>query len=100
MGGAFVAYMGGAVMESCCFVWKNAKKNAGLQGSILSDHCMATGFGSIELPTCGLLQRGRDHSPPTASVADPRGGNTGHIPPPRAVKRTSLGPRAGCSYVH
>ena len=28
------------------------------------------------------------------------GGNTGHIPPPRAVKRSSLGPRAGCSYVH
>ena len=34
------------------------------------------------------------------AVADPRGGNTGHISPPRAVKRTSLGPRAGCSYVH
>ena len=34
------------------------------------------------------------------SVADPRGGNTGHIPPPRAVKRSSLGPRAGCSYVY
>ena len=39
-------------------------KNAGLQGSTLSDHRMTTGFGPFELPTCGLLQRGRDHSPP------------------------------------
>ena len=27
---------------------------------------MTTGFGPFELPTCGLLQRGRDHSPPKA----------------------------------
>ena len=43
---------------SCCF--------AGLQGSTLSDHRMTTGFSPFELPTCGLLQRGRDHSPPNA----------------------------------
>ena len=52
--------------DKCCFVWKYAQKIAGLQGSTLSDHCMTTGFGPFELPTCGLLQRGRDHSPPKA----------------------------------
>ena len=31
-------------------------KNAGL-----SDHRMTTGFGPFELPTSGLLQRGRDN---------------------------------------
>ena len=36
------------------------------QGSTLSDHRMTTGFGPFELQTCGLLQRGRDHSPPKA----------------------------------
>ena len=41
-------------------------KNAGLQGSTLSDHRMNAGFGPFELPTCGLLQRGWDHSPPKA----------------------------------
>ena len=51
---------------SCCFVWKYAQKIAGLQGSTLSDHLMTTGFGPFELPACGLLQRGRDHSPPKA----------------------------------
>ena len=30
--------------------------SSGLQGSTLSDHCMTTGFGPFELPTCGLLQ--------------------------------------------
>ena len=44
------------------------KKIAGLQGSTLSDHRMTTGFGPFELPTCGLLQRGRDHSPPKACL--------------------------------
>ena len=33
MGGAFTAYMSGAVMASCGFVWKNPQKNAGLQGN-------------------------------------------------------------------
>ena len=51
---------------SCCFVLKYAQKIAGLQGSTLSDHRMTTGFGPFELPTCGLLQRGRDHSPSKA----------------------------------
>ena len=41
-------------------------KNAGLQGSTLSVHRMTTGFGPFELLTCGLLQRGWDHSPPKA----------------------------------
>ena len=57
---------GGYDKLSCCFVWKYAQKIAGLQGSTLSDHRMTTGFGPFELPTCGLLQRGRDHSPPKA----------------------------------
>ena len=39
-------------------------KNTGLQGSTLSDPCMTTGFSPFELPTCGLLQKGQDHSPP------------------------------------
>ena len=30
-------------------------KNAGLQGSTLSNHHMTTGFSPFELPTCGLL---------------------------------------------
>ena len=46
--------------------WVAQKINAGLQGSTLSGHRMTTGFGPFELPTCGLLQRGRDHSPPKA----------------------------------
>ena len=40
--------------------------NAGLQGSTRSGHHMTTGFGPFELMICGLLQRGRDHSPPKA----------------------------------
>ena len=51
---------------SCCFVWKYAQKIAGLQRSTLSDHRMTTGFSPFELSTCGLLQRGRDYSPPKA----------------------------------
>ena len=42
---------------SCCFMLKNA----GLQESTLSNHCITTGF---ELLTCGLLQRGWDYFPP------------------------------------
>ena len=34
----------------------------------LSDDRMTTGFGPFELLTCGLLQRGRDHSPPKACL--------------------------------
>ena len=48
---------------SCFFIWKYAQKIACLQGSTLSNHRMTTGFSPFELPTCGLLQRGRDHSP-------------------------------------
>ena len=42
------------------------QKNTGLQGSTLSGPRMTTGFGPFELPTRGLLQTGRDHSPPKA----------------------------------
>ena len=42
------------------------KKNTGLQGSTLSGPRMTTGFGPFELLTRGLLQKGRDHSPPKA----------------------------------
>ena len=40
------------------------KKKLVFRGSILSGHHMTIGFGSFELLTCGLLQRGWDHSPP------------------------------------
>ena len=43
-----------------------AQKITGLQGSTLSGPRMTTGFGPFELPTRGLLQKGRDHSPPKA----------------------------------
>ena len=46
------------------------KKNTGLQGSILSGHRMTTGFGNIELPTRGLLQKGREHSLPKFCFAE------------------------------
>jgi len=40
-------------------------KNAGLQGSTLSDHRMTTGLVPFNYQ-CGLLQRGWDHSPTKA----------------------------------
>ena len=43
--------MGGTVMAS---FFRNVKYH------------MITGFGPFEYPTCGLLQRGQDHSPPKA----------------------------------
>ena len=45
---------------------KKKEINTGLQGSTLSGPRMTTGFGPFELPTRGLLQKGRDHSPPKA----------------------------------
>ena len=33
-----------------------------IRGVTLSDYGMATGFGPFNLPTCGLLPKGRDHS--------------------------------------
>ena len=39
-------------------------KNTGLQGSTLSDPRMTTAFGPFELPTCGLLRKEREDSPP------------------------------------
>ena len=47
------------------------KKNTGLQGSTLSGHRMTTDFGPFELLTHGLLQKGRDHSPPKACFEEP-----------------------------
>ena len=66
-----MAQMDGAV--SYCF-WEIhvcSKKNTGLQGSTLSGPRMTTGFGPFELPTCGLLQKGRDHSPPKVCFEEP-----------------------------
>ena len=47
------------------------KKNTGLHGSTLSGPHMTTGFGPFELPTRGLLQKGRDHSPPKVCFEEP-----------------------------
>ena len=58
--------MGGALWLK--WVGQSLQVNAGLQGSTLSDHHMTTGFGPFEVPTCGLLQRRRDHSPPKACL--------------------------------
>ena len=65
-----MAQMDGAV--SYCF-WDMLKKiqNTGLQGSTLSGPSMTTGFGPFELPTRGLLQKGRDHSPPKVCFEEP-----------------------------
>ena len=49
---------------------KNTKKSTGLQGSTLSGPRMTTGFGPFELPTRGLLQKGRDHSPPKLALSE------------------------------
>ena len=47
-------------------------KSTSLQGSTLSGHCMmTTGFGPFELPTRGLLQKGRNHSPPKVCFEKP-----------------------------
>ena len=48
-----------------------AQKNTGLQGSTLSGPRMTTGFSPFELPTRGLLQKGRDHSPPKVCFEEP-----------------------------
>ena len=41
-------------------------ENTCLQGSTLSGHRMTTGFSPFEFPTSGLLQKGRENSPPKA----------------------------------
>ena len=45
---------------SYCFFGEICSKITGLQGSTLSGPRMTTGFGPFELPTRGLLQKGRD----------------------------------------
>ena len=49
--------------------WGSYGKVAVLFGNVLkkcwsSDHRTTIGFGPFELPTCGLIQRGQDHSSP------------------------------------
>ena len=56
--------MGGAVAAKSVILFGDILKNAGLQGSTLSDHRMTMGFIPFKLPTCGLLQKEWDHSPP------------------------------------
>ena len=48
-----------------------AQKYTGLQGSTFSGPRMTTGFGLFELPTRGLLQKGRDLSPPKVCFEEP-----------------------------
>ena len=50
---------------NCCF-GRYAQKNTGLQGSTLSGYRNTMGFCPFELPTSGLLQKERDHSPTKA----------------------------------
>ena len=65
MGGAFrLKWVGQLWQSELLFFGRYAQKNTGLQGSTLSGPRMTTGFGPFELPTRGLLQKGRDHSPP------------------------------------
>ena len=49
------------VVVLCCIVGGCACE-ASHQGSTLSDLSLATGFGPFNLPTCGPLPKGRDHS--------------------------------------
>ena len=49
------------VVVLCCIVGGCARE-ASHQGSTLSDLSLATGFGPFNLPTCGPLPKGRDHS--------------------------------------
>ena len=57
----WLKWVGQLWQSKLLFCLEICSKNAGLQGSTLSDHCMTTGFGPFELLTCGLLQRGRDY---------------------------------------
>ena len=45
-------------MASCCFVWKYASKNAGLQGSTLSGHHMTTQWPAQLFCTLGKVHVG------------------------------------------
>ena len=49
------------VVVLCCIVGGCARE-ASHQGSTLSDLSLATGFGPFNLPTCGPLPKGWDHS--------------------------------------
>ena len=70
MGGTFTVQMVGQLCQSGLLFCFWLKKNTGLQGSILSSHRMTTGFGNIELPTSGLLQKGREHFLPKFCFAE------------------------------
>ena len=56
--------MGGPVAAKSVILFRDMLKSTGLQGGTLSDHCMIMGFIPFKLSTCGLLQKGRDHSLP------------------------------------
>ena len=58
-----MAQMGGAVIGffGFLFLWDVCSKK---HWSTLSGPRMTMGFGPFELPTRGLLQKGRDYSPP------------------------------------
>ena len=58
-------------MDGAVIFFQEMLKNTGLQGSTLSGPCMSTGFGPFEFPTSGLLQKGRDHSPPKFCFVSP-----------------------------
>jgi len=52
----WLKWVGQLWQSKLLFCLEICSRNAGLQGSTLSDHRMTTGFGPFELPTCGLLQ--------------------------------------------
>ena len=65
MGGTFVTKWAGHLSINgwgsngkLLFCLEICSKNAGLQGSTLSDHRMTAGFGPFELPTCGHYREG------------------------------------------
>ena len=60
--GGSLDWWGSQGKVNSCFLGNMLKNNAGLQESILSGYHMTMGFGPFELPTRGLLQKGRDHS--------------------------------------
>ena len=60
-----MAQMDGAV--SYCF-WEICSKKKKI---LVSGPRMTMGFGPFELPTRGLLQKGRDHSPPKVCFEEP-----------------------------
>ena len=69
MGGAFRLKWVGQLWQIELFFGRYAQKHWS-SGSTLSSPRMTTGFGPFELLTRGLLQKGRDHSPPKFCFCD------------------------------